>query len=70
MIVCLCKGISDRTLEKIIDEGADSVAAVGRRCGAGTDCGSCKRHIAEMVAERCEDEAPAQVWALPVLQTG
>jgi bacterioferritin-associated ferredoxin len=76
MIVCLCRGVSDRTVKNAIDEGAESVAAVGRACGAGTDCGSCQRQIAGLITERCapdecltESLAPA-LWSLPVLQGG
>ena len=75
MIVCLCRGISDRTIKKTIDHGAKSVAAVGRACGAGTDCGSCQRHIAALVEQRreaaaAEEESTPAAWNLPVLQTG
>ena len=30
MIVCLCHGVSEKALEKIIDEGADCLKAVER----------------------------------------
>ena len=65
-------GNENRTVEKVIDEGATTVAAVGRRCGAGTDCGSCQRHLARMIAERLREEEARQepVWTLPLLQTG
>lgn len=67
MIVCLCHGVSERTLEKVIDDGATSLKAVERKCGAGGDCGSCHFQIAKMIVEKSE-ETPA--WALPLLQTG
>jgi len=51
MIVCLCKGVSSRTIREVIEDGADSVEAVGRACGAGTDCGGCTGQIEDMVAE-------------------
>jgi bacterioferritin-associated ferredoxin len=47
MFLCLCRGVTDRTVQKIIDEGATTVAEVGARCGAGTDCGSCHEAIEE-----------------------
>ena len=49
MIVCLCKGVSDRTVRLAIAEGAKSVEAVGARCGAGTDCRSCRHAIQDLV---------------------
>jgi bacterioferritin-associated ferredoxin len=41
MIVCLCHPTSDRDVDAIIDEGARTVEEIGRRCGAGTGCGTC-----------------------------
>ena len=47
MIVCVCRGVSDRDVVEAVRGGARTVEDVGRRCGgAGTDCGSCVRHIA------------------------
>ena len=68
MIVCLCKGVSDRTLEEVIDEGANTLKAVQKKCGAGGDCGSCRFHIAKMIAEQAEDKE--SVCDLPLQQTG
>lgn len=45
MIVCSCHAVSDRALTRHIAEGAHTVEALGRACGAGTDCGSCVREL-------------------------
>lgn len=37
--------VSSSRLHEVIDEGARSLRQVGRACGAGTDCGRCKRTI-------------------------
>ncbi len=50
MIVCLCQAVSDSQIEEAINRGASSVEAVGRVCGAGTDCGSCVQSIVERLA--------------------
>jgi len=47
MIVCLCYGKSEREVDAAIQSGADSVEAVGDRCGAGTGCGMCVDEIAQ-----------------------
>lgn len=52
MIVCLCKGVSDRTIDEVIDRGARTVGQVARACGAGTDCGSCACQVREMIQAR------------------
>ena len=41
MIVCICKGLTDTEIESQ-SAGAETVEALGRKCGAGTDCGSCR----------------------------
>ena len=51
MILCLCQGVSDRTVRLAVMNGASSVDAVAARCGAGTDCGSCRHAIAELIED-------------------
>ena len=41
MYVCHCKAVTDRTIDRVIREGACTTRDVGRACGAGTECGSC-----------------------------
>jgi bacterioferritin-associated ferredoxin len=52
MIVCACHPTSDRDVEAIIDDGARSVEEIGRRCGAGTSCGSCIEELRERLSAR------------------
>jgi bacterioferritin-associated ferredoxin len=51
MIVCICRRVSDRTVLRVIEEGASTVDEVGRACGAGTGCGACQDHIAGMLED-------------------
>jgi bacterioferritin-associated ferredoxin len=41
MYVCVCAAVTEARVRACIDEGAGSADEVGRRCGAGTGCGSC-----------------------------
>ena len=50
MIVCLCRGKSDRDVLKAIDAGASSIRDL-QRCGIGTDCGSCHGLLRQMLAD-------------------
>jgi bacterioferritin-associated ferredoxin len=50
VIVCVCKGISDRRIREEAAAG-HSLDDVLRRTGAGSSCGSCVFVIARMVAE-------------------
>ena len=51
-MVCLCRGVSERTVAKAIDRGATTIAEVGMACGAGTGCGVCRATIADMIITR------------------
>jgi bacterioferritin-associated ferredoxin len=50
MILCMCRGISDRDVVEAVRCGARTLEEVARSCdGAGGDCGSClafiERHL-------------------------
>jgi len=59
MIVCVCRGASERDVLKAIDHGAETVTDL-QHCGIGTDCGSCHNMLRKMLVEARErDEAAA-----------
>jgi bacterioferritin-associated ferredoxin len=49
MIVCHCKGITDRDIRKAVLEGASTCTDVERHCEAGTECGGCRPLIEQIV---------------------
>ena len=49
MLVCHCNGVSDRTVRRVVREGALTVAEVGRTCGAGTCCQGCSSTIGRII---------------------
>jgi bacterioferritin-associated ferredoxin len=49
MIVCLCKGVSDKHLRDALARGADTVEALSSDTGAGTGCGACLPMLHELV---------------------
>jgi bacterioferritin-associated ferredoxin len=52
MILCVCKGVSDKKVQAAVDEGCRTVKQVGSKCSAGTDCGICARAIHDMLHAR------------------
>lgn len=54
MYVCICHAVRDLDVERAIEDGADSVAAVTRHCKAGGDCGSCHQYIEDLLEEHAE----------------
>jgi len=53
VIVCSCYGINDQTLSATIAAGAADLDAVASMCRAGTDCGSCRATIEDLIDEQC-----------------
>ena len=53
-VICSCFQVDEATLSHVVEQGADSVEALGRACRAGSNCGSCipelKRFLAAAVA--------------------
>ena len=54
-VVCVCHGIGVRQIIAAMNDGAGSVAEIGRICGAGTNCGSCRPALARMLREVAYD---------------
>lgn len=52
MIVCVCKGVSDRTIHRLAEAGHSTVRELGRVCAAGTDCGSCAPALRRLLERR------------------
>lgn len=52
MIVCLCKGVSCRTIDAEVDRGARTVGSVAKACQAGTSCGMCVGQIKDLIRLR------------------
>ncbi len=51
MIVCICNGISDRTIRAAVRCGARDLGDVARACEAGGDCGSCHDQIRGIIGD-------------------
>lgn len=50
MILCLCRGVSDREVTNAIQSGARSLDDITRHCdGAGAQCGSCRCDIEQLL---------------------
>jgi bacterioferritin-associated ferredoxin len=54
MIVCQCKGVTDRTIRKAVRDGASSRNDVFRACTAGEICGGCEPAIKKIIESERE----------------
>jgi bacterioferritin-associated ferredoxin len=58
MIVCHCKGTTDRQIRTALSYGASCGDDVGRACGgSGMICGGCRPVIESLVQERARKQA-------------
>ena len=49
MLVCHCKGLTDREIRCAIRAGASTQREVSSECGAGSVCGGCRPLIDELL---------------------
>lgn len=47
--VCVCFEVGSGTIVQAARDGCDTVDAIGARLGAGSNCGSCRSEIAELI---------------------
>jgi bacterioferritin-associated ferredoxin len=59
---CICHAVTVADVTAHVRDGADTVEAVGRACGAGTGCGSCREGIGAIItgARSADDTAAAE----------
>ncbi|BBX44931.1 hypothetical protein GCM10009641_24770 [Mycobacterium cookii] len=55
MYVCLCEGVTSQTVSEVVAQGASTSKEVATKCGAGLDCGRCRRTVRAII------EAAAQL---------
>ena len=70
MIICQCKGLTDRTIRKMVRDGARSRREVARVCAAGTSCGGCANAIDKIIEIETKRESRSVLLGLAELATG
>lgn len=56
MLVCHCRGVSDRQIKRAVKNGACSLRDVARETGAGMRCGGCRSAVAAVFQEAIDKE--------------
>ncbi|WP_068164623.1 (2Fe-2S)-binding protein [Rhodococcus phenolicus] len=51
MYICLCHGVTGDTVNEIVNRGARSSKEIAAACGAGSDCGRCRRTVRAIIAQ-------------------
>ncbi|MGE5697458.1 MAG: bacterioferritin-associated ferredoxin [Candidatus Sericytochromatia bacterium] len=55
MYVCLCTGATSHEVADAVSRGASTCKEVARACGAGSDCGRCRRTVRAIIATGTAD---------------
>ncbi len=50
MYVCLCVGVTSHTVADAVAAGALTSKQVAEACGAGSQCGRCRRTVRAIIA--------------------
>jgi bacterioferritin-associated ferredoxin len=56
MLVCHCRGVTDRQIRRLVKDGAGSTREVARATGAGLRCGGCRSNVKQIVDEAVSRE--------------
>jgi bacterioferritin-associated ferredoxin len=54
MFVCLCTGTTSHVVNEVVANGATTSKQIAEACGAGADCGRCKRTLRSIIAAHRE----------------
>lgn len=57
MFVCLCTGATTELVAEAVAKGASTSKQIAAACGAGADCGRCRRTLRAIIASRCQAHA-------------
>lgn len=50
MFVCLCRGVTSHVVDEVVANGARTSKQIAEACGAGGDCGRCRRTLRSIIA--------------------
>lgn len=58
MFVCLCTGVTTQVVADLVDSGASTSKQIADACGAGADCGRCRRTVRAIIAAARTQDCP------------
>lgn len=65
-MICSCFSVSQNTIQEAIEQGFNSVEALGRHLKCGTNCGSCKPELAKQIADTNQNKEFVQ--EIPIVE--
>ena len=58
MFVCLCTGVTSQVVTDLVAAGASTSKEVADKCGAGLDCGRCRRTVRAIIEAARQTDCP------------
>jgi len=58
MFVCLCTGVTSHVVADLVANGAATSKQIADACGAGADCGRCRRTVRAIIASSKTQDCP------------
>jgi bacterioferritin-associated ferredoxin len=55
VFVCLCNGITSQVVADAIADGASTTNQIATACGAGAECGRCRRTLRNLLGTPSDD---------------
>jgi bacterioferritin-associated ferredoxin len=62
MLICMCFGVSHKTVVAVIDAGARTVGEIAERSQAATRCGRCRANLLTLLEAVAEQEGETNRW--------
>ncbi|ART69889.1 (2Fe-2S)-binding protein [Mycobacterium dioxanotrophicus] len=69
MFVCLCTGVTSHVVNDVVAAGATTSKQIADACGAGKDCGRCRRTIRAIIAAHQANGCPTPFNGCPARTT-
>ena len=60
MYVCICKGITDKTIRNAVLDGANSLRDIRNQLGVAMDCGQCACEAKKVIRETLQEMTTAE----------
>jgi bacterioferritin-associated ferredoxin len=58
MFVCLCTGVTSQRVTELVAGGASTSKDIADACGAGADCGRCRRTVRAIINASKQNDCP------------
>jgi len=70
VFVCLCAGVTSHVVNDVVAAGASTSKEIAEACGAGGECGRCRRTLRAILEAHTVNGCPTQFNGCPSRASG